>query len=74
MKYSNFNLLLILKKLFLNFLDKEVLATLYDTAGQEEFARLRKVAYEGADVFIIIFDLTNPDSFENATKKVNFLF
>ena len=44
--------------------------SLWDTAGQEEYNRLRTVAYPNTDVFLIIFDVTSPASFDNATKKV----
>lgn len=42
---------------------------LWDTAGQEEYERMRTVAYPGANVFLIIFDVTQKSTFENATKK-----
>lgn len=41
-----------------------------DTAGQEDFKDLRTLAYRNADVFIITFAVDNPNSFENANKKV----
>lgn len=41
-----------------------------DTAGQEEFNRLRPLAYPGTDVFLITFSVIDPSSFTNAKKKV----
>ena len=41
-----------------------------DTAGQEEFGRLRPLAYPGTDVFLIAFSVIEPSSFTNARKKV----
>ena len=43
---------------------------LWDTAGQEEYNRLRPLAYPNADVFLIIFSVVEPASFTNAVKKV----
>lgn len=41
-----------------------------DTAGQEEYARLRPLAYSNADIFIIAFSVSEPSTFINAVKKV----
>jgi GTPase SAR1 family protein len=43
-----------------------------DTAGQEEFGRLRPLAYPGTDVFLIAFSVIDTNSFTNARKKVTF--
>ncbi len=43
---------------------------LWDTAGQEEYNRLRPLAYPHCDVFLIIFSVIEPSSFVNARKKV----
>lgn len=37
---------------------------LWDTAGQDEFAHVRKVAYPNTDIFFIIFSVVALDSFE----------
>lgn len=42
-----------------------------DTAGQEEYNKLRVLAYTHCDVFLIVFSVVDPDSFVNARKKVN---
>uniref|UniRef100_A0A8R1HUX6 Uncharacterized protein n=1 Tax=Caenorhabditis japonica TaxID=281687 RepID=A0A8R1HUX6_CAEJA len=43
---------------------------LWDTAGQDEYDRLRPLAYPQTDVFLVCFDLNHPDSFENYSHKV----
>ena len=48
---------------------RSVNLNLWDTAGQEEYDTLRPLAYPGTDVFIIVFAVDNPDSFESAEKK-----
>eukprot|EP01107_Rhizomastix_libera_P000791 TRINITY_DN1149_c0_g1_i2.p1 TRINITY_DN1149_c0_g1~~TRINITY_DN1149_c0_g1_i2.p1 ORF type:complete len:194 (-),score=41.64 TRINITY_DN1149_c0_g1_i2:196-777(-) len=42
---------------------------LWDTAGQEEYDRLRPLSYANADVFLLCFSLTNSVSYENITSK-----
>ena len=36
-----------------------------DTAGQEDFASIRPLAYDGTDTLFIAFSLVGRDSFEN---------
>ncbi|XP_068214828.1 ras-related protein ced-10-like [Palaemon carinicauda] len=43
--------------------------TLWDTAGQEEYERLRPLSYPGTHVFIVCFALDNRASFENVSSK-----
>lgn len=43
--------------------------SLWDTAGQEDYGELRQLSYPQADVFIIVFSVIEPSSFENAIKK-----
>ena len=43
---------------------------LWDTAGQEEYNRLRPLAYPNCDVFLICFSVVDPASWTNAIKKV----
>lgn len=45
-----------------------------DTAGQEEYNRLRPLAYPHCDVFLIVFSVIEPSSFVNARKKVIWVF
>ncbi len=42
---------------------------LFDTAGQEEYDRLRVLAYPATDVFLVCFSVASPDSFANVREK-----
>ncbi|KAL3839889.1 hypothetical protein ACJIZ3_024480 [Penstemon smallii] len=42
---------------------------LWDTAGQEDYSRLRPLSYRGADVFVLAFSLISRASYENVVKK-----
>ncbi|KAK8530302.1 hypothetical protein V6N13_078761 [Hibiscus sabdariffa] len=42
---------------------------LWDTAGQEDYNRLRPLSYRGADVFLLAFSLISKASYENVHKK-----
>eukprot|EP00243_Klebsormidium_subtile_P013387 TRINITY_DN878_c0_g1_i2.p1 TRINITY_DN878_c0_g1~~TRINITY_DN878_c0_g1_i2.p1 ORF type:complete len:199 (+),score=32.01 TRINITY_DN878_c0_g1_i2:513-1109(+) len=42
---------------------------LWDTAGQEDYNRLRPLSYRGADVFLLAFSLISKASYENIAKK-----
>ena len=43
--------------------------TLWDTAGQEDYARLRPLSYPSTDVFLICFSLTSRVSLNNIQHK-----
>ena len=42
---------------------------LWDTAGQEDYDRLRPLSYPATDVFVVCFDVANRSSFQNVTEK-----
>ncbi|AFR95892.1 rho family, other [Cryptococcus neoformans C23] len=48
---------------------KPVQLALWDTAGQEEYERLRPLSYSKAHVILIAFAVDTPDSLENVTQK-----
>jgi len=42
---------------------------LFDTAGQEDYDRLRPLSYPQTDVFLVCFSVIAPHSFENVREK-----
>lgn len=48
---------------------KPVQLALWDTAGQEEYERLRPLSYSQAHVILIAFAIDTPDSLENVQVK-----
>ncbi|KAI1105966.1 putative RHO3 protein [Jackrogersella minutella] len=43
--------------------------SLWDTAGQEEFDRLRSLSYDNTDVVVLCFSIDSKDSLENVESK-----
>jgi len=48
---------------------KRVELALWDTAGQEDYDRLRPLSYPDSHVILICFSIDNPDSLENVQEK-----
>jgi len=48
---------------------KTISLGLWDTAGQEDYDRLRPLSYPQTDVFLVCFSLVSPPSFENVRTK-----
>ncbi|XDV31898.1 hypothetical protein PO909_002828 [Leuciscus waleckii] len=48
---------------------KVISLNLWDTAGQEEYDRLRTLSYPQTNVFVICFCVTSPSSYENVKLK-----
>ncbi|XDC67930.1 hypothetical protein R6Z07M_019112 [Ovis aries] len=42
---------------------------LCDTAGQDEFDKLRPLCYTNADIFLLCFSVVGPSSFQNVSEK-----
>jgi small GTP-binding protein len=45
--------------------DQQINLQLWDTAGQEDYKKLRPLSYPQTDVFVLCFSLVAPTSFEN---------
>jgi len=48
---------------------KHVELALWDTAGQEDYDRLRPLSYPDSHVILVCFSVDNPDSLENVQEK-----
>merc|ERR1712227_155914 len=49
--------------------NKPINLGLWDTAGQEDYDRLRPLSYPQTDVFLACFSIISPASFENVKAK-----
>lgn len=54
----------------LNYNNYNVKFEMWDTAGQERYNSLAPMYYRGANIAIIVYDVTNPESFIKAKKWV----
>ena len=50
-------------------MDQTVDLALWDTAGQEDYDRLRPLSYPDTDVLIMCYTVDNRDSFQNITER-----
>ena len=50
---------------------KHVELALWDTAGQEDYDRLRPLSYPDSHVILICFSVDSPDSLDNVQEKVS---
>ena len=48
---------------------KEIALSLWDTAGQEDYDRLRPLSYPGTDVFLLCYSVVDRNSLANVSKK-----
>ncbi|CAN3363137.1 GTP-binding protein Rho1p [Diutina catenulata] len=48
---------------------RKVELTLWDTAGQEDYDRLRPLSYPDSNVILICFSIDSPDSLDNVLEK-----
>ena len=49
---------------------KPISLGLWDTAGQEDYDRLRPLSYPDSHVILICFAVDSPDSLDNVQEKV----
>jgi len=49
--------------------DEPLSLGLWDTAGQEDYDRIRPLSYPDTNVFLVCFSVVNPNSFDNVTSK-----
>jgi small GTP-binding protein len=53
----------------IKYQDRFIKLWLWDTAGQDEYKRLRALSFPNTDVFLICFSLIDPKSFNHALNK-----
>ena len=49
--------------------DKNIELELYDTAGQEDYDRLRPLSYPGSDVILVCYSVDSPNSCDNVKER-----
>ena len=52
-------------------MEKIVKVQVWDTAGQERYRSITNAYYRGAEGILIVFDLTNQESFKNIQNWIN---
>ena len=50
---------------YINYENKKIKLQIWDTAGQERFRTITKTYYKGAHGFILLYDISNGNSFKN---------
>jgi len=50
--------------------DEPYLLSLFDSAGQEDYDRLRVLGYPHTNVFLVCFSVVSPASLQNVEEKV----
>ena len=48
---------------------RNIVMNMWDTAGQEDYDRMRPISYPGTDIFLICFAVDSPTSFSNVKAK-----
>lgn len=51
--------------------EKSILLEIWDTAGQERYHGLAPMYYRGAHLVLVVFDITNSNSFKRSQKYIN---
>ena len=54
----------------INLQDKQIKLQIWDTAGQERFRTITKTYYKGAHGIILVYDVTDDNSFKNIRNWV----
>merc|ERR1711997_805365 len=49
--------------------EKTYTLALFDTAGQDDYDRMRSMVYPNTDVFLVCFSVARPDSLQNVKIK-----
>uniref|UniRef100_A0A6B2LGJ1 Uncharacterized protein n=1 Tax=Arcella intermedia TaxID=1963864 RepID=A0A6B2LGJ1_9EUKA len=49
--------------------DTPIYLSLWDTAGSDDYDALRPLSYPGTDVFLVLFSVTDPKSFDSVRDK-----
>ena len=52
-------------------MDKIIKVQVWDTAGEERYRSITNAYYRGAEGILIVFDLTNKESFKNIENWIN---
>lgn len=55
----------------LSIANKSMKLNIWDTAGQERFKTITSAYYKGAQGIILVYDITDPDSFHNIPNWIN---